>query len=81
MARAPVRIRVKLLLALVAVVIVLVTTAVIGGYALGQSNARTGELASLQHRVSVYRQLQSETMFKLYLGASALAETDPVPLN
>ena len=81
MARAPVRIRVKLLLALVAVVGVLVTTAVIGGYALGQSNARTGELASLQHRVSVYRQLQSETMFKLYLGASALADSDPVTLN
>ncbi len=81
MARAPVRIGVKLLVALVAVVGLLVTTAVIGGYALGRSNARTGELASLQQRVSVYRQLQSETMFKLYLGASALASTDSVAMD
>ena len=80
-ARAPVRIRVKLLVAQVAVVGLLVTTAVFGAYALGQSNARTGELASLQQRVSVYRQLQNETMFKLYVGASALADSDPVALD
>ena len=81
MARAPFRIRLKLVVAFGAVVVLLVTTAVIGVNALGQSNARTGTLASLQQKVSVYRQLQNETMFKLYLGASALSESDPVAVD
>ena len=80
-ARAPVRIRFKLVAAFVAVVGLLVTTAVIGVNVLGQSNGRTRTLASLQQKVSVYRQLQNETMFKLYLGVSALNETDPVAVQ
>ncbi len=74
-------IRRKLVAAFVSVVGLLVATAVIGVVALGQANGRTGELAALQGKVSVYRQLQSETMFKLYLSASALAETDAVAVD
>ena len=71
----------KLVAAFVAVVGLLVATAVIGVNVLGQSNGRTRTLASLQQKVSVYRQLQNETMFKLYLGVSALNETDPVAVQ
>ena len=80
-ARAPVPIRRKLLAAFVAIVGLLVVTAVLGAHALGQSNARTAELGALQRRVSVYRQLQSETMFKLYLGTSALSYPDPTSVD
>jgi signal transduction histidine kinase/DNA-binding response OmpR family regulator len=80
-ARAPVPIRRKLVVAFGAVVCLLVTTAMIGVHALGQSNGRTETLATLQRKVSVYRQLQSDAAFKLYLGTSALAETDPASLD
>jgi signal transduction histidine kinase/DNA-binding response OmpR family regulator len=80
-ARAPVPIRRKLVVAFGAVVGLLVTTAVIGVHALGQSNGRTETLAALQRKVSVYRQLQSDAAFKLYLGTSALADTDPTSLD
>jgi signal transduction histidine kinase len=80
-ARAPVPIRRKLVLAFGAVVGLLVATAAIGGHALGQSNGRTERLATLQRRVSVYRQLQSDTTFKLYVGASALDDADPAALD
>ncbi|HEX2273426.1 MAG TPA: histidine kinase [Acidimicrobiales bacterium] len=80
-ARAPVPIRRKLVVAFGAVVALLVTIAGIGTYALGQSNERTERIATLQRRVSVYRQLQSTTMFKLYVAATALTDTDPDALD
>ncbi len=81
MARAPVPIRHKLVVAFGAVVGLLVATAAIGVNVLGQSNGRAETLATLQRRVSVYRQLQSDTTFKLYVGASALADPDPTALD
>jgi hypothetical protein len=80
-ARAPVPIRRKLVVAFGAIVALLVTIAGIGVHALGQSNERTEKMATLQRRVSVYRQLQSATMFKLYVAATALTDTDPVALD
>lgn len=74
-------IRGKLFVAFGAVVTLLVTTAALGVSVLGQSNARTETLATLQRRVSVYRQLRSDTTFKLYVGAAASADMEPDALD
>ncbi len=80
-ARAPVPIHRKLVVAFGAVVALLVTIGAIGVNALGQANARTESLANLQRKVSVYRQLQSDTSFKLYAGAAAFSDPDPAALE
>ncbi|HEV3363276.1 MAG TPA: response regulator [Acidimicrobiia bacterium] len=81
MARAPVPINRKLVLAFGAVVALLVAMGAIGVYQLGQANNRTERLANLQGKVSIYRQLQNDTTVKLYGGASALFDPDPVSLD
>src|SRR5687768_15024278 len=53
----------------------------IGVHALGEANRRTERLAGLQGKVSIYRQLQNDTIIKLYGGASALLNSDPVALD
>jgi len=80
-ARAPVRIHRKLVVAFGAVVALLVMVGAIGVHALGEANDRTERLASLQGRVSIYRQLQNDTTIKLYAGASALFDPEPVALD
>jgi signal transduction histidine kinase len=80
-ARAPVPIHRKLVVAFGAVVALLVTVGAIGVNALGQANARTESLGDLQRKVSVYRQLQSDTSFKLYTGAAAFSDPDPAALE
>jgi signal transduction histidine kinase/DNA-binding response OmpR family regulator len=80
-ARAPVPIHRKLVLAFGAVVALLVAVGAIGVHGLGQANHRTERLASLQGKVSIYRQLQNDTTVKLYAGASALSDPDPVGLD
>jgi signal transduction histidine kinase/DNA-binding response OmpR family regulator len=80
-ARAPIPIHRKLVVAFGTVVALLVTVGAIGVHALGQANARTESLEDLQRKVSVYRQLQSDTSFKLYAGASALSDPDPAALD
>ena len=64
-----------------AVVALLVVVGAIGVHGLGQANDRTEQLASLQGKVSIYRQLQNDTTVKLYGGASALFTPDPVTLD
>ena len=81
MARAPIAIHRKLVLAFGAVVALLVVVGAIGVQALGQTNDRTERLANLQGKVSIYRQLQNDTTIKLYGGASALFNPDPVALD
>jgi signal transduction histidine kinase/DNA-binding response OmpR family regulator len=80
-ARAPVPIHRKLVLAFGAVVALLVAVGAIGVHSLGQANHRTERLAGLQNKVSIYRQLQNDTTVKLYTGASALSDPDPVGLD
>jgi signal transduction histidine kinase/CheY-like chemotaxis protein len=80
-ARVPVRIHRKLVVAFGAVVALLVMVGAIGLHALGEANDRTERLASLQGRVSIYRQLQNDTTIKLYDGASALFDPEPVALD
>ena len=81
MARVPVPIHRKLVVAFGAVVALLVVVGAIGVHALGQANDRTERLASLQGKVSIYRQLQNDTTIKLYGGASALFDPDPASLD
>ncbi len=81
MARAPVPIHRKLVLAFGVVVALLVVVGAIGVHGLGQANDRTERLASLQGKVSIYRQLQSDTTIKLYGGASAVFDPNPVALD
>jgi signal transduction histidine kinase/DNA-binding response OmpR family regulator len=80
-ARVPVPIHRKLVVAFGAVVALLVAVGAIGVHALGEANDRTERLASLQGKVSIYRQLQNDTTIKLYGGASALFSPDPVALD
>lgn len=80
-ARAPVPMQRKLVVAFGAVVALLVTIGAIGVQVLGQSNDRTERLGILQRKVSVYRQLQSDTALKLYAGASAISDPDPAALD
>ena len=77
----PVTIHRKLVVAFGAVVALLVVVGAIGVHALGESNDRTEQLASLQGKVSIYRQLQNDTTIKLYGGASALFDPDPASLD
>ena len=71
----------KLVLAFGAVVALLVAVGAIGVHGLGQANHRTEQLANLQGKVSIYRQLQNDTTIKLYGGASAVFDPDPVVLD
>jgi signal transduction histidine kinase/CheY-like chemotaxis protein len=80
-ARVPVPIHRKLVVAFGAVVALLVVVGAIGVHGLGQANNRTERLASLQGKVSIYRQLQNDTTIKLYGGAAALFDPDPVALD
>jgi signal transduction histidine kinase len=80
-ARLPVPIHRKLVVAFGAVVALLVAVGAIGVHGLGRANQRTEQLAVLQNKVSIYRQLQNDTTVKLSAGASALFEPDPVALD
>ncbi|HKY78209.1 MAG TPA: response regulator [Acidimicrobiia bacterium] len=62
-------------------VALLVVVGAIGVHGLGKANNRAGQLAALQGKVSIYRQLQNDTTVKLYGGASALFDPDPVSLD
>jgi signal transduction histidine kinase/CheY-like chemotaxis protein len=80
-ARLPVPVHRKLLVAFGAVVALLVAMGALGVHSLGEANRRTERLAGLQGKVSIYRQLQNDTIIKLYGGASALLNSDPVALD
>jgi signal transduction histidine kinase/DNA-binding response OmpR family regulator len=80
-ARAPVPIHRKLVLAFGAVVALLLAVGGIGIHELGRANHRAEQLASLQGKVSIYRQLENDTTTKLYGGASALFDPDPESLD
>jgi signal transduction histidine kinase/CheY-like chemotaxis protein len=80
-ARLPVPVHRKLVVAFGAVVALLVAVGALGVHSLGEANRRTERLASLQGKVSIYRQLQNDTIIKLYGGVSALLNSDPVALD
>jgi signal transduction histidine kinase/CheY-like chemotaxis protein len=59
-ARIPARIRTKLFVSLAVMVVVLVIIGALGLRVLGESNARFGELATLQQRAATYRALEGQ---------------------
>ena len=81
MARVPVPIHRKLVVAFGAVVALLVAVGALGVLSLGEANRRTERLGDLQGKVSIYRQLQNDTIIKLYAGVSALSNPDPAVLD
>ncbi|MGQ0846329.1 MAG: ATP-binding protein [Sporichthyaceae bacterium] len=70
--RAPIRRKLVVAFAIVAVVLIVVGS--MGVYLLGRSNDRAEQLEVLARKVSVYRQLQSDTNLKLYTGAAAFSD-------
>src|ERR687887_322497 len=58
-ARAPVRVRTKLLVAFLGIAALLVVVGFLGLRVLGQSNARVERLGTLQLRVSTYRVVEA----------------------
>ena len=61
-ARAPARVRTKLLVALLGIAALLVLVSVLGLRVLGQSNSRAEELGSLQGRIAAYQQLETQAI-------------------
>src|SRR5918994_6051360 len=82
-ARIPARIRTKLLVSLAVMVVVLVIIGGLGLRVLGESNARFGELATLQQKAATYRALedQNEQLKTQIAGRTSLFPGVAVPTD
>jgi signal transduction histidine kinase/CheY-like chemotaxis protein len=82
-ARIPARIRTKLLVSLAVMVVVLVIIGGLGLRVLGESNARFGELATLQQKAATYRALedQNEQLRTQVAGRTSLFPGVAVPTD
>ena len=82
-ARIPTRIRTKLFVSLAVMVLVLVILGGLGLRVLGQSNARFGQLATLQQKATTYRALQGENsqIRSLFAARTGLFPGVPVPTD
>ena len=79
--RIPVPVRTKLLAAFLLVELLLVALGATGLLALREVEQRAGDLASLQHKIEAYRQMQHDTLRQLYSVSSALAAPDNASLS
>jgi signal transduction histidine kinase len=79
--RIPARIRTKLLAAFLLIELLLVALGAIGLLALREVGQRAGDLASLQHKIDAYRQMQHDTLRQLYGVSAALAAPDNATLS
>jgi signal transduction histidine kinase len=79
--RIPAPVRTKLLAAFLLVELLLVALGATGLLALQEVGRRAGELASLQHKIDAYRQMQHDTLRQLYAVSSALAAPDDATLS
>jgi signal transduction histidine kinase len=77
--QAPVRS--KLLAAFLLIELLLVALGAIGLLALREVEQRAGDLASLQHKIDAYRQMQHDTLRQLYGVSAALAAPDSAALS
>jgi signal transduction histidine kinase len=80
-ARIPVPIRTKLLAAFLLIELLLVALGATGLLALREVEQRARELASLQHKIDAYRQMQYDTLRQLYGVSAALAAPDNATLS
>jgi signal transduction histidine kinase len=79
--RIPAPIRIKLLAAFLLVELLLVALGATGLLALREVGQRAGELASLQHKIDAFRQMQHDTLRQLYGVSAALAAPDDTTLS
>jgi signal transduction histidine kinase len=79
--RIPAPIRTKLLAAFLLIELLLVALGAIGLLAVGEVGRRAGDLASLQHKIDAYRQMQHDTLRQLYAVSSALTAPDNAMLS
>jgi HAMP domain-containing protein len=79
--RIPAPIRTKLLAAFLLVELLLVALGATGLLALREVGQRAGELASLQHKIDAFRQMQHDTLRQLYGVSAALAVPDDATLS
>jgi len=75
-ARISAPVRTKLLAAFLLIELLLVALGAIGLLALREVEQRGRELASLQHKIDAYRQMQHDTLRQLYGVSAALAAPD-----
>jgi signal transduction histidine kinase len=78
--RFPAPIRTKLLAAFLLIELLLVALGAIGLLALREVEQRASDLASLQHKIDAYRQMQHDILRGLYSVSSALAAPDNATL-
>src|SRR6516225_3038825 len=74
--RIPAPVRTKLLAAFLLIELLLVALGAIGLLALREVEQRSADLASLQHKIDSYRQMQHDTLRQLYGVSAALAAPD-----
>jgi signal transduction histidine kinase len=79
--RIPAPIRTKLLAAFLLIELLLVALGATGLLALREVEQRAGDLASLQHKIDAYRQMQHNTLRQLYGVSAALAAPDNATLS
>jgi signal transduction histidine kinase len=79
--RIPAPVRTKLLAAFLLVELLLVALGATGLLALREVEQRAGDLASLQHKIDAYRQMQHDTLRQLYGVSAALAAPDNATLS
>src|SRR6478672_728649 len=79
--RIPAPVRTKLLAAFLLVELLLVALGATGLLALREVGQRAGELASLQHKIDAFRQMQHDTLRQLYGVSAALAAPDDATLS
>jgi signal transduction histidine kinase len=80
-ARIPAPVRTKLLAAFLLIELLLVALGATGLLALREVEQRGRELASLQHKIDAYRQMQHDTLRQLYGVSAALAAPDKATLS
>jgi class 3 adenylate cyclase/HAMP domain-containing protein len=80
-ARAPVRVQVKLLVAFLAIAMLLIMMGAVGLQVLRGVSERTEDLIGLQRKIEAYRQVQRDTISQLYGVASALLSSDERTLS
>jgi signal transduction histidine kinase len=79
--RIPAPVRTKLLVAFLLVELLLVALGATGLLALREVEQRAGDLASLQHKIEAFRQMQHDTLRQLYGVSAALAAPDNASLS
>ena len=80
-ASLPFRVQTKLLMGFLAIVALLIALGAVGLQVLGSVGGQTAKLIQLERKISVYRQVQQDTLSQLYRVSSALLVDDDRSLD